>query len=84
MTLLRGSSLDDDKMNVVADRITTLLDNVTAEMKRTQQINLTERLEAAYGEVKRLAEELSHSNDSDHEKKAKPRTRRLKGQKKNP
>jgi hypothetical protein len=35
MTLLRQSSLDDEKLNVVADRIKTLLDAVTAEVKGT-------------------------------------------------
>jgi len=56
MALVRHSSLDDEKLKVVADRIKTLLDTVTAEMKQT---NLTERLEAAYGEVKWLVDELS-------------------------
>jgi CHASE3 domain sensor protein len=53
MTLLRQSSLDDKKINVVGERIKTLLDNATAEMERTQQMNVTERLEAAYEEVKK-------------------------------
>jgi hypothetical protein len=43
MTLLRQSSLNDEKLNVVADRIKTLLDTATAEVKRTQQLNFTER-----------------------------------------
>ena len=59
VTLLRESSLDDEKMKVVADRINNLLDNVTAELKRTQQVNLTGRLEAAYDYVKRLVDELN-------------------------
>ena len=52
ITLLRESSLEDEKLKVVGERIKTLLDNVTAEMKRTKQLNLTEPLEAAYEEVK--------------------------------
>jgi hypothetical protein len=59
MTLLRESSLDDEKLNVVADRIKTLLDSATAEMKLTNQVNVKERLEAAYDEVKRLVDQLS-------------------------
>ena len=78
MTLVRGSSLDDEKMKVVADRIKTLLAAATAEMEATRQVNLTQRLDAVYDEVKRLVEELSRSHDG---KKAKPKTRRLKGQK---
>lgn len=50
VTLLRESSLDDEKLKVVADRIKTLLDDATAEMKATQQVKLAERLEAAYEE----------------------------------
>jgi len=59
MTLLRQSSLDDEKMKVVADRIKSLLEAATAEAKGTRQTNLTERLEAAYSEVERLVNELS-------------------------
>src|SRR5262245_11783298 len=61
--LLRQPSLNEEKRNVVADRIKTLLDNATAEMKRAAQLNVRERLEAAYDEVKRLVEELSGSPD---------------------
>ena len=63
MTLLRQSSLDDEKMKVVGERIKTLLDNATAEMERTQQMNVTERLAAAFEEVKRLVEELARLPD---------------------
>ena len=73
LTLVRQASLDDEKKNVVAERIKTLLDDATAEVKRTHQWNFTERLEAAYEDVKRLVDELSHSDDG---KKVKPKTRR--------
>jgi hypothetical protein len=63
MILLRESLLDDEKLKVVADRIKTLLDPATAELMRTQQLNMKERLKAAYDEVKRLVEELSGSPD---------------------
>ena len=63
MTLLRQSSLDDEKMKAVGERIKTLLDNATAEMGRTQQMNVTERLAAAFEEVKRLVEELARLPD---------------------
>lgn len=59
MALLRQSSLNDEKLKVAEDRIKALLDTVTAEIKKTQQFNVTERLEAAYSEVKRLVDELS-------------------------
>jgi hypothetical protein len=75
MTLVRESSLDDEKINVVADRIKTLLDAATAEMKATQQVNLTQRLDAAFDEVKRLVEKLSHPDDG-KKAAAKPRKAR--------
>ena len=81
MTLSRESSLNDDKLKVVSDRIKALLDDATADMKATQQPNVAERLEAAYEEAKRLVDELSHTDDG---KKAEPRTRRLKGRKNKP
>jgi len=84
MTLLRQSSLDDEKMKLVGDRIKTLLDKVTAEMKQTQQFDLTQRLEAAYEEAKRLVAELSRSYDGGNDVQAKPTTRRLKGRKNKP
>lgn len=80
MKLLRESSLDDEKMKVVGDRIKTLLEETTADMKQLQPINLSERLEAAYEEANRLVDELRQSDDSDKEKAAKPK----KGRKKKP
>jgi len=59
MALVRQSSLNDEQMKVVGERINSLLDNVLAEMESPQQMNLTERLEAVYGEVKKLIEKLS-------------------------
>jgi hypothetical protein len=67
MTLLRESSLDGEEQNVVADRIKSLLDNATAEVKQTPQLNLRERLEAAYDEVRRLVEDLSGCPDGGKE-----------------
>ena len=78
VTMLRESSLDEEKMKVVGDRIKTLLDKVTAEMKPTQQFDLTQRLDAAYEEAKRLVDELSQSDDGDKETTAKPRKARKK------
>jgi hypothetical protein len=68
ITLLRKSSLEDEKLKLVGERIKTLLDSVIAEMKQKQQLNLTERLEAAYEDVKRLVDELSESSGDGKEK----------------
>jgi len=62
ITLVRQCSLDESKLNVVADRIKTILDSATAEIKATKQLNLKERLEAAYDEVRRLVDEASRAN----------------------
>jgi len=63
MDLMRQSSLDDEQLNLVADRIKTLLAEITADMERTQNPNVACRLEAAYDEVQRLVDELSGSRD---------------------
>jgi len=73
--LLRQSSLDDDKLKVVTERIQRLLEDATAEMVRTKDFsNLTHRLDTAYGELKRLVEDLSDP----HLDVATPRKRRPK------
>jgi hypothetical protein len=63
MDLLRQSALDDDELNLVADRIKTLLTNMTAEVERTKDFTVAGLLEAAYDDVKRLVDELSSSDD---------------------
>jgi len=61
--LLRESSLDDDQKKVVGERINTLIDNAKADMQRTKQLDLSEPLQAAYDEIKRLVDELSGNAD---------------------
>lgn len=73
MTLLRESSLDDEKLKVVSDWIKTLLAQAAADMKATKQVNLTQRLDAAYEEAKRLVGELRQFQE---DKKNKPKSRR--------
>jgi len=63
ITLLRESSLDDDQKKVVGERINTLIDNAKVEMQRTKQLDLSEPLQAAYDEIKRLVDELSGNAD---------------------
>ncbi len=75
MTLLRELSLDEEKQKVVADRLKTLLEEVTAEMKAAKQMNVAERLDAAYEEAKRMVDELRLSQE---DKKAKPKSGRKK------
>ncbi len=58
MALLRQSSLDDEQLELVADRIKTLLEDANAEIKRTKDLNVTGRLEAVYDEIKLLVDEL--------------------------
>lgn len=63
ISLLRESSLDGDQRKIVAERIHSLIDNATVEMKQTKQLDLTKPLQAAYDEIKRLIEELSAEAD---------------------
>jgi hypothetical protein len=63
IALLRESSLDDERRKIVADRIKTLIDAMIAEMQQKQQLNLTEQLEAACGDVKGLVDQLSGPSD---------------------
>ncbi len=58
MALLRQSSLDDEQLELVADRIKTLLEDADAEIKRTKDLNVTGRMEAVYDEIKLLVDEL--------------------------
>ncbi len=62
ITLLRQSSLDDDKLNLVGDRIKQLLGDATAEIERTKNLNLAGALESAYEEVERMVDELSEQD----------------------
>ena len=62
MALLREADLDDDKLDLVADRIKLLLEELTARMKHTNDFDLQGPLESAYEEVERLVDELSKSS----------------------
>jgi hypothetical protein len=67
MKLLRQSSLDDEKLTVVVDRIKSLLGDITAEIKRTKAFDMSGQLEAAYDEVERLVDELAGSGEGGEE-----------------
>jgi hypothetical protein len=58
MAVLRNSSLNDDQLKLVTDRIKSLSSDVTAGMERTKDFDVANRLDAVYDEVKRLVEEL--------------------------
>jgi len=62
MTLLRGSSLDEEKVKLVSERVMLLLDHATAEMKRSKDLDLQGRLESVYEQAKRLVDDLSKPN----------------------
>ncbi len=51
--------MDKDKLKVVAERVKLVIQNIIDELKRSNTLNLTEQLELAYEEIRRLAEELS-------------------------
>jgi len=60
MTLLRQSSLDEEKIKIAGERICQLMENVPEEIKRSRDWNLAGRMESAYEEVKRMVEELAN------------------------
>ena len=62
MALLRQSSLGDDKLASVADRIEQLLADAIAEIERTKNRNLAGRLEAVYEKAQRMVDELSEQD----------------------
>lgn len=64
MALLRQSSLDEEKLKLAGEAIRQVLANVTEEMKRTGNLNLTGPFEAGYEEIRRLVEELSSKEGS--------------------
>lgn len=59
MTLLRQSSLDEEKLKLAGERICQSMEDATEEMKRSRDWNLAGRLDSAYKEVKRLVDDLS-------------------------
>jgi hypothetical protein len=61
VTLLRQSNLDDGKLKVVSKRIKQLMEGVTAEIRGSKDLNLQDRLDSMYEEVKRLMDDLSSS-----------------------
>ena len=61
ITLLRQSNLDEGKLKLASKRINQLVEGVTAEMKGSKDLNLQDRLESVYEEVKRLVDDLSSS-----------------------
>ena len=66
ITLLRKSSLDEEKKKLAVERIGQLMQTVTDEMERSRDCNVVGRLESAYEEVKRLVDELSNPLGSGH------------------
>ena len=62
MDLVRNSGLDDEKLELVSERIEQLLADATSEMKRTKNLNLAEPLESAYEKVKSMVDELTEAH----------------------
>ncbi len=61
VTLVRQSNLDDGNLKVVSKRIKQLMEGVTAEIRGSKDLNLQDRLDSMYEEVKRLMDDLSSS-----------------------
>ena len=63
MTSLRQSSLDDEKVKLLGERIKLVIQNITHEIKGSRDFNLAGRLESAYEEIRRLVEDLSDRDE---------------------
>ena len=61
MTLLRGASLDDDRLSIAGKQIEVLMDQAIDEMKSTGDLNVQGRLDSMYEQVERLIEQLAES-----------------------
>ncbi len=57
--LLRQSSLDETKLNLLSERIELVIENMTDAMKQSRDLNLAKRLDSAYEEIRSYAAELS-------------------------
>jgi hypothetical protein len=59
LALLRQSSLDEEKLNLLSERIKLVIENMTDAMRQSRDLNLTKRLDSAYEEIRSYAEELT-------------------------
>lgn len=65
MNLLRNARLDDRQSGSAVERIGLLLDEIAAELKSGQSLDLNARLLVARDEVRRIVEESANSQDGD-------------------
>ena len=63
VTLLRQSSLNDEKRKLLSERINLATQTVLDELKRSKTWKLTGLLESAYEDIRRFAEELSSKEE---------------------
>lgn len=65
IALLQAANLDDDKLDIAAERLKLLMAKSSDEIKRTHDLNVQRRMDSMYEEVKRLMDELSQSPRKD-------------------
>lgn len=65
LVLLQQSSLDDEKRKIVGDRIKSVVADIRDEIKRTEDLDMSGRLEAAFEEIERLVDELSSGEEGE-------------------
>ena len=61
MAMLRAANLDDDKLDIAAERIKLLMSEATDEIGRTADLDIQPRLDSMYEEVETLVDGLSKS-----------------------
>ena len=61
ISLLRAANLDDDKLDIAAERLKLLMAKSSDEIKRTPDLTVQRRMDSMFEEAKRLVDELSQS-----------------------
>jgi hypothetical protein len=62
---LQAAKLDDDQLNIAAERLKLLMAKSSDEIKLAPDLNVQRRMDSMFEEAKRLVDELSQSPKRD-------------------
>jgi len=65
IALLQAAKLDDDQLNIAAERLKFLMAKSSDEIKLAPDLNVQRRMDSMFEEAKRLVDELSQSPKRD-------------------
>ena len=66
IALLGAANLDDDKLDIAAERLKLLMAKSSDEIKRARDMNVQRRMDSMFEEAKRLVDELSQLPKDDY------------------